>query len=30
MTDTENMMPQLTLNAEAAQVEAPTLSLIHI
>ena len=27
MTDTENMMPQLTLNAEAAQVEAPTLTL---
>lgn len=27
MTDTENMMPELTLNAEAAQVEAPTLTL---
>ncbi len=27
MTDTDNMMPQLTLNAEAAQVEAPTLTL---
>ena len=27
MTDTDNMMPQLTLNAEAAQVEAPQLVL---
>ena len=27
MSDTDNMMPQLTLNAEAAQVEAPQLVL---
>ena len=27
MTDMEGMMPELTLNAEAAQVEAPTLTL---
>ena len=27
MSDMEGMMPELTLNAEAAQVEAPTLTL---
>lgn len=27
MSDTENMMPELTLNAEAARVEAPQLTL---
>ena len=27
MSDTENMMPELTLNADAAKVEAPMLTL---
>ena len=27
MSDTENMMPELTLNADAAKVEAPVLTL---
>ena len=27
MTDMEGMMPQLTLNADAAKVETPTLTL---